>query len=144
MRVTTVVTNNKTIYIKSCTGSLQTLMISAFVGFFSRILPTVCNTTMNVMIIRTLIKSKSRVRNSMSSSSRAISRKELNFAYNLIAQNILFVACTIWNTILNIIFIYSYFATVSTNFSTMIVLLQGVCSWGSYLYTRYFKLTKKN
>lgn len=82
--ITPMIRNGSIFLSRSCTSSSNVLMAAAFIGICSRIIPITCNVIMNVMIIRTLIKSRSRIR---SSSSNGFSYKDLNFAYTLVAMN---------------------------------------------------------
>lgn len=136
VRVVSVTNNNVTTNVSSCTGDLQTLMGSSFVGVASRIIPTVANITMNCMIIRTLAKFNSEFRIKAATrrdSTTRLSAKDISFVFSLLALNFIFIILTLPNTVLNIIQIYNYFVEVSAETVTEITLLMNFGAWSSYL-----------
>lgn len=90
LTTTTVRPNQTTTYSQSCTNSFVLLMVTAFLNILSRIIPTASNIVMTAMIIRSLAQSRSRVRSVTSGTglTNRISYKDLHFAYNLVAMNI--------------------------------------------------------
>jgi hypothetical protein len=108
-----VVANNganstQTTYTVSCTLTTDMLTAYNFEAIFSRVIPSVVNLCLNLIIIRVLLKSRRNVANHDRSKGNSgggggggLSVKDKQFTYSLIAQNFIFTVVTMPHVVLS-------------------------------------------
>jgi hypothetical protein len=83
------------------------LTVYNFEAIFSRVIPSLVNFCLNLIIIRSIVKSRRNVANYGRSTGRAtrsgggMNNKDRHFAYSLIAQNFIFTAVTMPHVVLS-------------------------------------------
>lgn len=110
-------------------SSILTTVFS-FKAILSRILPSACNLTMNLIMVRVLVRSKQAV-----SARSEISKKEYHFAISLIAQNFVFFLITFPLVVIGGIQIsLGLNGQAATLYGIEVSLLFNLTSWGTFLY----------
>lgn len=125
---------NTTQFVKSCTGSLELLIVSDFINIFLvSILPFSCMLTLNVLIIKQLVTSRSKFQNGN------LKIKDLQFFKLIITINFLFLIVYLpWTVsqVLNYIFGFIYYENFRDKIKVFsyLELYQSVSTLIAYLF----------
>lgn len=106
-------------------------------SILARILPSVCNVSMNIIIIRKFFKSKRSVTvwsETMRRPSGSLSTRDYWFVYTLIIQNFTFFILTFPYVIASGVAIYQTFISISSDQAQFARIIQSFCVWGNYTY----------
>lgn len=99
----------------------------------NRVIPSVANFTMNIIIIRALNQSKRRVLAQNQSQS-----KENTFAFSIICQNFVFLILTLPIVIVSVIqIVVSLKNQTYTTYGAMINTLVSFCGWGTFFFEAF-------
>jgi hypothetical protein len=113
----------------SCVLTNSLLILFDFEAVTARIVPSLANFSMSVIIIRALIRSRRNVNRQ-----RSISSKDLYFAYSLIAQNAIFFVLTLPHLLFSSMQLVNAFLLPNSDFVNTINLLYSLGSWGNFTY----------
>lgn len=106
-------------------------------SILARILPSICNVTMNIIIIRKFFKSKRNLTvwsETMRNPSGGLTSKDYWFAYTLIAQNFTFFVLTFPYVVVSSVAIYHSFSSITPDQAQVAYIIQSYCVWGNYIY----------
>lgn len=117
---------------RSCAISTTLSAAQGFVSLIARVVPGVSSFVMNILMMRSLFKSKSQMR-SREGREGALSKKEYSFAVSLISMNFILIVLTLPNSILNMVLIINLFVTFPSEFISLVNIIYSYSSWGNYL-----------
>ena len=126
LKYTPVDDKNNTEIVVTCTLTHDFLIVHDFAALLSRVIPSISNVAMNMMIIRVLVRSKRNVSKAKDRSSS----KENTFAYSLVAQNFIFFVVTLPHIVLSL----TQIIFDRTDYEDIMSVLYGYGIWSSFIF----------
>jgi hypothetical protein len=113
----------------SCTLPQAQSVVSSFTSILNRVLPSVYNASMSVLIIQKLVKSRQNV-----DRTKKLPGRLINFAVSLVAQNVIFFVMTLPHVIVSTLQLVNTLTGQTGDLANFVNVVASFSVWGAYSY----------